>query len=332
MSMAYPDPVADDTADQAPQVQAPGLAEGILDNHLRLDQAIDGTLNQVIGDTENSTLAIMQQVRELHDTAGKLVAYLTGSSQTAGNLGKEIDDSVAQVGEVGAFIRQLPAKMERDMKSVQAVVKEIKELSGMVEAVQAISMQSHLLAINAAIEASHAGNSGGAFRVVADEMRQLASNSSKVATTITQGLARARHVVEHGMAARIAESKQQLDQVSQAAASIQQVLTNFEDMNQYNKTRFTVITKHNEDLVKQIAEVMGQIQYQDVVRQCIERIRVAIGQRNECLQNAVRTCGLAQLPERLRLVLHDYMHEEEKHRHSAHDAPEDGGENKIELF
>ncbi|MDO8652214.1 MAG: methyl-accepting chemotaxis protein [Undibacterium sp.] len=312
-------------------------AAAILENHLRLDQEIDNKLGEVIGDTESSALAIIGQVRQLYDTASTLVAYLDNSSLKAGDLGREIIDSVAYLVEIGTFIQHLPAKMEHDLQSVQIVVAEIKELGGLVEAVQVISMQSHLLAINAAIEASRAGPSGAAFRIVADEVRSLASNTNTVAARIKEGLSRARLAVEGGMASNIEQSSQRLDEVSHAVVTIQKLRDNFEDMSQYYKTRFAVVTKHNGDLAKDIAEVLGQIQYQDVVRQCIERIRFAIGQRNAFFQNAVSMADqdgadLAQLPQLLELILNDYLTEEEKHMHSARHGSDSSSELKIELF
>lgn len=309
----------------------------ILDIHLQLDQKIDEKLGEVVDDTERSALSIMQQVRQLYDTAGKLVTYLDGTNLTAGDLGEEIADSMAYLVDIGAFIAHLPGRMERDLQNVQIVAQEIKALGGLVEAVQAISMQSHLLAINAAIEASRAGSAGAAFRVVADEVRNLASNSNAVASRIADGLSRAHNAVEQGMASGIKASSQQLGAVSNAAESIRKLQGNLEDMSQYYKTRFADVTKHNEDLAADIAEVLGQIQYQDVVRQCIERIRHAMANRNAFFQNAVAAAeregaDLAQLPELLEQVLGEYLTEEMKHKHSAREAPEAGSELKIELF
>jgi methyl-accepting chemotaxis protein len=198
-------------------------------------------------------------------------------------------------------------------------------------------MQSHMLAINAAIQARHAGDAGAAFRVVAEEMRTLASNSRAAAQQIAKGLTRARQVVEQGMAVSLAESAQQLGEVSDAAASIRQLRENLEDMSDYYKTRFTVVTKHNEDLKREIAEVLGHIQYQDVVRQAIERIRAAISRRNESVEAASAAAqnggaGLTQLPQQLELILRDYLQEEDKHLHSGHAAAEQGEDLKIELF
>ncbi len=312
-------------------------AEAMLDAHLRLDAAIDDSLCAVAGDTESSALAIIQQVRQLHDAAQKMAAYLDGSSLKAGDLGKEIVNSVGYLVDIGAFIERLPAKMERDFHSVQAVVKEIEELSAMAKDVRAISMQSHLLAINAAIEASHAGSAGLAFRVVSDEMRKLAFNSGAVAAKVIQGLARAQEAVQTGVAVSIAESSAQLADVTKAAASIERLQENLDDMSQYYKTRFAVVTKHNDDLSRDIAEVLGQIQYQDVVRQCIERIRIAMGRRNALLQSlsgiaAAEGPEIAGVPEQFEMILNDFLTEEDKHRHSVRQASADNGELKIELF
>ena len=309
-----------------------------LHTHLLLDHEIDKKLQEVVVDTENSALAIIEQVRKLYDSANQLVVYLNNSSPQANSLGSDIIDSVSYLVEIGKFIQELPVKMTRDLHSVQSVVQEITELSGLVGSVQAISMQSHLLAINAAIEGSHAGTSGAAFRIVASEMRKLASDSSAVATKINQGLSRARAAVEGGMSTRIAESSQALNEVSQAVFSIQKLQDNFEDMSQYFKTRFSVITQHNVNLAKDIADVLGHIQYQDVVSQCIDRMRSTIGQRNTLLEQSMTgstsptAADLAQLQQRLALILDEYKAEEDKHKHSARHEEAQNGELKFELF
>lgn len=309
----------------------------ILDGHLALDHEIDKTLTRVMRDTEVSAMSIIGQVRQLHTTANRLVADLDGSGTQAQVLQKEMSDSVAYVVDIGYFIADMPAKMHRDMDRVQDLSKEIKDLGGIVNSVHAISMQSHLLAINAAIQASHVGTNGAAFRVVADEMRKLASDCSAAAAQISKGLARAQHVVEDGMAVGIAESAQQLSQVAQAGSSIQKLLDNFESMNRYYKERFSQASQHNEALAGDIAEVLGQIQFQDVVRQCIERIQAAVEQRNACLQNAGSThdrdgANSAKASALLAVILQHYLAEEAKHTQSIEHTQDTDGALKVELF
>ena len=311
--------------------------QAVLQAHLDLDQEIDTKFIDLMGETELSAIGIIQQVRQLHDAANAVLVYIDSSNPQANTLGQEIIDSVSYLMEIGQLVEQLPTKMKRDMEVVQNVVKEINALSALVGAVQGISMQSHMLAINAAIEGSRAGASGAAFRIVAQEMRILAANSSDVATKIDSGLSRARLVVEEGMSTSVEESNHQLHLASNAVVSIKKLQDNFEDMSQYFKTRFSVMAQHNQGLAKEISEVLGHVQSKDVVSQCIDRIRHAISERNELLQTlasatAPQEGDASVLVQELTRIRDDFVQEEEKHMHSARHQDTAGSEPKFELF
>ncbi|MEA9393217.1 methyl-accepting chemotaxis protein [Acerihabitans sp. TG2] len=325
------------TAQPAP-ARGRGTVDAILDQHFLLDEKIDRQLTVVASDTEEASLAIMQEVRNLYDTASKLVSYLDNSPVGEGdNMGTEIQNNLTELTKVGAFIEHLPVKMARDLKNMQAVVKEIKQLRGMLDEVQAIGMQSHILAINTAIEASRAGESGASFRVISQEMRALAANSSTVASSIHQGLSRTSLVVEDGIASSISASSAEMDAAVHASSSIQTMINNFEDRIQYYKSRLAVAMQHNTVLAEEISAVMGHSQYQDVARQSLERVRVAMGQRNAFFHHAVDvmqqdSSAAADLPDMLAQILLDYDTEEHKHGHSERLTGESGSEPKIELF
>lgn len=325
------------TAALAAQPTASGAegAAAALAQHLRLDGEIERRLDVVVADTEQSAAAIIGHVRRLYDQAESVVQYLDRSSTRTGELGQEITDSVASLLDIGAFLDRLPAKFERDLQQTQAMARDIVELAGLADAVQAISMQSHILGINAAIEAGHAGESGRSFRIVAQEMRALAANSSAVATSITKGLTALREGIEDGARSGATELARELGAVMQSSQAIRQLQDNFEDINQFCKTRFAVLTRHNQVQAANIAEVLGQIQYQDVVRQGIERLQGAARRRNEALCQALPPGAAgpdgAALAAALAEVLDGYLEEEARHSHSG--RPDGDGDGlKIELF
>lgn len=310
-------------------------AAAALAQHMRLEGEIERRLDVVVADTEQSAAAIIGHVRRLYDQAEAVVQYLDRSSTRTGELGQEITDSVASLLDIGAFLERLPGKFERDLQQTQAMARDIVELSGLADAVQAISMQSHILGINAAIEAGHAGESGRSFRIVAQEMRALAANSSAVATRITKGLTALREGIEDGARTGAAELTRELGAVMQSSQAIRQLQDNFEDINQFCKTRFAVLTRHNQVQAADIAEVLGQIQYQDVVRQSIERLQGAARRRNEALCQALPPGAAgpdgAALAAALAAVLDSYLEEEARHSHSGRQDSDCDGL-KIELF
>jgi methyl-accepting chemotaxis protein len=285
-------------------------------------------------------MELILQSRKLNDAATALLDYLNHSNLSAHGMEQEVDASVASILKISTFVQQLPDMIRKDMEGIQsAAIQEIDGLSSFIHVIKAISKQTNLLALNAAIEAARAGEAGRGFMVVADEVRKLSVSSTEAAAMIEKGLISAKQTMRGGL--QLSPMDMQISEASAIVGSIRKLQESYEDIQQFYKTLFIVVTEHNTNLASGIGEMLGNIQYQDVVRQRIERALQAIAERNKVLSELPSSLGkltadsasdLSQLTEKMLVVLEDYLADEQRHAPANTAGGQANGLPKLELF
>lgn len=320
----------DDSLLEAAQIHAAGVQTLTLT--VEQDQAIQQQLTEAVRDTEASALTLIERATALNHSASALLNYLTHSARNALDMEDDIAHGVADITDVARFVQELPTKIHDDMTAIQRVLGDIHQLEGLATAIKRISKQTNLLALNAAIEAARAGEAGKGFAVVAAEVRALANDAAAAANAIEAGLNQALSAVEHNLKLDLlGDSTHQLDRANHAVNSIQHLRDNYEDMRQFYKTLFSVVTQHNTALATQISDMLGMLQYQDVVGQRVGRVQTALMRRCELFTaSASNDDQLRELPPQLIQLLNDYLTGEARHARSTTNA--DAAEMRIELF
>jgi methyl-accepting chemotaxis protein len=88
-------------------------------------------------------------------------------------------------------------KAEQVASSVKQTADVVKKISSAADGIINIASQTNLLALNASIEAARAGEAGRGFSVVAENIKDLASESNKLAGEITSMLKDISNYSEH---------------------------------------------------------------------------------------------------------------------------------------
>jgi len=172
-----------------------------IDQLRSLVSAINNTVVQV-SQSSDETLATASelaqasrnQAQEIHDAStaiSDMATSIEDVSTNANETSEMAQESVAIAKSGGDIVRNSIRAMDTIREQIQETSKRIKrlgessqEIGDIVALINDISDQTNILALNAAIQATMAGEAGRGFAVVSDEVQRLAERSGNAAKQI----------------------------------------------------------------------------------------------------------------------------------------------------
>lgn len=247
-------------------------------------------LDGAVKETEHGVLALITSLNAVHQVSDKQLRRINASEDSGSELATALREKVMVDKQLGLILQMFVDKQQQDVAINLGRIKrlqEVKSLTTLVADISQVAKQTNILAINAAVEAARAGDAGRGFAVLAAEIRELSNRTAGAAVAISLKIKAATEGIDEEL-----KNATEVEERTSASGSMRHVIADVDDM----QHRFSAASTNlleiiegvkagHQDIVMGLSEALGQIQFQDVIRQRVEQVQKAQEELNDHLQS-----------------------------------------------
>jgi len=228
-------------------IQGEKNVESILELTVKLDGSVTKSAEAadlIVTRVESFSEMIQSQSSMVEESTAATTQIMASLS----SMSKSVSGNKDAALRLESVARDGSGVIEETGDTIRRVSSHVNNIQEMADVIKGVADQTNLLAMNAAIEAAHAGDAGRGFSVVADEIRKLAEKTSENS-----------HIISENLRAIIGDINSAAESSNQTILSFEQIDTEIQGV----ISRTSEVASSIEELSQgsgQVMEAMNELQ------------------------------------------------------------------------
>jgi DNA-binding LacI/PurR family transcriptional regulator len=267
-----------------------GQLSGALKGVLLVKQLKDQAGRLVLG-IEDLTRTLQGMVTSADSIMKNMITQANAVEEQAGAI-EEMVRNIGQIAVMSGKTKDLSAEFQKtaaagrnsvqeSVDSINVVVGHSKKIIEILGLIRDIASRTNILAMNAAIEAAHAGDMGKGFSVVADEVRRLAESTGDSV-----------HDIEISVASIVEGIEKSASLANDAGDEFVSILA-------YSKSNADIVSQLNQAMAEQDTGTSEILSATRELLQITEEVKTAIGAQNSSIENFDKSLRLLEESSKL---------------------------------
>ncbi|MCR6631716.1 MAG: methyl-accepting chemotaxis protein [Magnetospirillum sp.] len=190
------------------------VADAVNSNAQAIKATAEGMARSEGASGQDQSLSVAEAAEQARSTVAAV-------AEAAGELAASVEDISGLVTETSRVVRQAVAELDRTNTRVQGLSAVAGNIDRVVNLIDDIAGRTHMLSLNATIEAQRAGEAGKGFAVVAGEVKHLAQQTGESTREIAEQVAAIQAATADTVAAigDVGDAIRRMDEIAAQVAS-----------------------------------------------------------------------------------------------------------------
>ena len=231
---------------------------------------VDSLVREAAGTLEDALKTLNKSVNQQHLLAGEIQATMHGSLQSGDGEAESMGGTI--MGTLDVFVQHITEISESTgllVEQVDEIRDRSERMEEMLGELTEIAGRTHLLSLNASIEAAHARQFGAGFAVVAGEVSKLADRSTALSSTIQEQIHGTRLALERTDAHMQSIASKDMDVALRSKEQAQELVQSLQITNFIVRDLVGQLEENAGKVAQQVGHVVRSLQFEDLVHQTL---------------------------------------------------------------